>query len=86
MSYKEKFVQMNKEARATWAVAEILIVYWWIAGFGTADIDYTLFQMPGWFVLSSFGVWILSIVLVWGLTAKVFQDFSLDDEDETSKE
>ncbi|MDR1977771.1 MAG: YhdT family protein [Synergistaceae bacterium] len=87
MSYKEKFVQMNKEAKATWIVAAILIAYWWIAGFGTAGMDYTIFHMPGWFVLSNFGVWILSIVLVWVLTAKVFEDFSLeDDEDETTKE
>ena len=85
MSYKEKFIQMNKEARATWNVAEILIVFWWVAGIGTADIDYTIFQMPGWFVLSNFGVWILSVVLVWWLTVAVFKDFSLED-DETTKE
>ncbi|GHS97988.1 hypothetical protein AGMMS50276_18980 [Synergistales bacterium] len=87
MSYKEKFIQMNKEAKSTWIVTAILIAYWWIAGFGTAGMDYTILQMPGWFVLSSFGVWILSIVLVWGLTVKVFKDFSLeDDEDETTRE
>ncbi|MDR1376092.1 MAG: YhdT family protein [Synergistaceae bacterium] len=86
MSYREKFIQMNKEAKATWIVAGILIAFWWIAGFGTAGMDYTLFQMPGWFVLSCFGVWILSIALVWLLTTKVFLDFSLEDDDETEKE
>jgi uncharacterized membrane protein YhdT len=85
MSYREKFIQMNKEAKGTWIVAAILMAFWWVAGLGTAGIDYTLFQMPGWFVLSCFGVWILSIVLVWGLTAKVFKNFSLED-DETPKE
>ncbi|MDR1378230.1 MAG: YhdT family protein [Synergistaceae bacterium] len=85
MSYREKFIQMNKEAKATWIVTAILIAFWWIAGFGTASIDYTLFYMPGWFVLSNFGIWILSIVLVWVLTVKVFKDFSLEDE-ETTKE
>ena len=88
MSYKEKFIQMNKEAKGTWIVALILIVFWWAAGFGTAHIDYTIFQMPGWFVVSCFGVWILSIVLVWVLTVRVFKDFSLEDDDDevTGKE
>ena len=82
MSYRDKFIQMNKEAKATWVVAAILIVFWWIAGFGTSWIDYTIFQMPGWFVLSCFGVWFLSIALVTALVTKVFKDFSLDDEDD----
>ena len=82
MSYREKFVQMNKEAKATWIVMAILIVFWWIAGFGTSRIDYTIFNMPGWFVLSCFGVWILSIILVTALTTKVFKNFSLEDEDD----
>jgi uncharacterized membrane protein YhdT len=85
MSYREKFIQMNKEAKATWIVAVILIAFWWIAGFGTAGMDYTLFLMPGWFVLSCFGIWTLSIALVWFLTVKVFRDFSLED-DKTGKE
>lgn len=80
MTYKEKFIQMNKEAKATWIVAAILIAFWWIAGFGTAGIDYTIMQMPGWFVVSCFGVWILSIVLVWFLATRIFQDFSLEDD------
>jgi uncharacterized membrane protein YhdT len=86
MSYREKFIQMNREAKATWIVTAILIAFWWIAGFGTAGLDYTLFGMPGWFVLSSFGVWILSILLVWGLTVTVFRDFSLEDDDEMEQE
>lgn len=80
MTYKEKFIQMNKEAKATWIVAAILIAFWWIAGFGTSGMDYTIFHMPGWFVVSCFGVWILSIVLVSFLATKVFKDFSLEDE------
>ena len=85
MSYREKFIQMNKEARATWDVMVILIAFWWIASFGTAHIDYTIFHMPGWFVVSCFGVWILSIILVAYLTRNVFKDFSLED-DEPAKE
>jgi uncharacterized membrane protein YhdT len=85
MSYREKFVQMNKEAKATWIVMAILIAFWWIASFGTSWIDYTIFHMPGWFVVSCVGSWILSIALVVFLVKKVFKDFSLDDEDEEVK-
>ena len=82
MSYREKFVQMNKEAKATWIVMAIIIAFWWIAAFGTYQIDYTIFHMPGWFVLSCLGVWVLSIIMVTVLTTKVFKNFSLEDDDE----
>ena len=85
MSYREKFIQMNKEAKATWIAAAVLIAFWWLAGFGTSRFDYPIFQMPGWFVLSCFGVWILSIVLVTLLSTLVFKDFNLED-DEPAKE
>jgi len=81
MSYREKFIQMNKEAKATWLAAAALIAFWWVAAFGTYRIEYTIFSMPGWFVLSCFGVWILSIVLVFVLTTKVFKNFSLEDDE-----
>lgn len=84
MSYKEKFVQMNKEAKATWVVVFIIIAFWWITGFGLYAVmpDATIMYMPVWFVVSCFGSWILSIILVWVLTSKVFKNFNLDDEDE----
>jgi uncharacterized membrane protein YhdT len=82
MSYRQKFIQMNREARATWIAAAVLIAYWWIAGFGASHFDFTLFQMPGWFVLSCFGVWLLSIVLTVFLVTRVFRDFSLEDEED----
>ena len=81
MSYRDKFIQMNKEAKATWLVAAVLIAFWWIAAFGVARIDFTILNMPGWFVVSCFGVWILSIILVSVLVTKVFKNFSLEDED-----
>jgi len=84
MSYKEKFIQMNKEAKATWIVAGIIIVFWFISGFGVYELapEATIFFMPAWFVLSCFGSWILSIVLVVYLVKKVFKDFDLDDDEE----
>ncbi len=83
MSYKEKFVQMNKEAKATWIAAAVIIIFWWLAGFGVYGAfgtELKIFGMPAWFVLSCFGSWILSVVLVAFLIKAVFKDFSLDDE------
>jgi uncharacterized membrane protein YhdT len=88
MSYKEKFVQMNKEATATWIVAAIVIIFWWIAGFGVYEMvgsQWTILGMPAWFMLSCFGSWILAMVLVVFLTKKVFKDFDLDEEEKEEK-
>ena len=82
MSYREKFIQMNKEAKATWIVMAVLIAFWWITAFGMAGLDYTIFHMPAWFVVSCFGVWFLSIIMVVFLVTKVFKDFNLEDDDE----
>ena len=84
LSYKEKFIQMNKEARATWIIAAIIIIFWWIGGFGVYNLfgdDFFLFSMPAWFVISCFGSWILSVLLVLFLIKKVYKDFELEDND-----
>lgn len=89
MTYKEKFIQMNKEAKATWIAAAIIIVYWFLSGFGVYAIwgaEWTILGMPAWFVLSCFGSWILSMVLVALMVKKVFKDFDLDEEDIGKKE
>lgn len=89
MTYKEKFIQMNKEAKATWIAAAVIIVYWFLSGFGVYAIwgaEWTILGMPAWFVLSCFGSWILSMVLVALMVKKVFKDFDLDEEDIGKKE
>ncbi len=84
MSYRDKFIQMNKEAKATWIIAFIIIAYWFISGFGVYKMapKAMILNMPAWFVLSCFGSWILSMVLVGIITKTVFKDFNLDDDDE----
>lgn len=84
MSYKEKFIQMNKEAKACWIVAIIIIVFWFVAGFGIYAVapDAQLFNAPLWFIISCFGSWILSMILVPILVKTSYKDFNLDDEDE----
>ena len=84
-SYKEKFVQMNKEAKMTWIFTAIVIIFWWIAGFGVYKIcgpEWTIIGMPAWFVLSCFGSWFLSIAVMVYLVKFVCKDFDLDDEEE----
>lgn len=80
LSYREKFVQMNREAKATWMTAAVLILFWWLAAFGTARLDYTIFYMPGWFVTSCIGTYLLSVALVYFLIKRIFVDFDLDEE------
>lgn len=83
MSYKEKFVQMNKEAKATWIAAAIIIVFWWVTGFGIYAVNgasSTILGMPAWFMISCFGSWFLAIALVVFLVKKVFVDFDLDED------
>ena len=89
MTYQEKFIQMNKEAKATWIVAAIIIVYWFLSGFGVYAVwgaEWTILGMPAWFVLSCFGSWILSMVLVALMVKKVFKDFDPEEEDIGKKE
>lgn len=83
MSYKEKFIQMNKEAKATWIAAAIVIVFWWVTGFGiyaAVGSSVTILGMPAWFMVSCFGSWFLAIALVIFLIKKVFVDFDLNEE------
>jgi uncharacterized membrane protein YhdT len=82
MDYRAKHKQMNREARATLIACAVVMAFWWAAGFALSRFDFTVFHLPGWFVVASFGSWFLSIGLVCILLKKVFINFSLDDEDE----
>ena len=76
---------MNKEAKATWIVAAVIIIFWWVGGFGVYNLfgeDFFIFSMPAWFVISCFGSWILSVVLVIFLIKNVYTDFDLEDNSE----
>lgn len=84
MSEKEKFIQMNKEAKATWIAGFIVMVFWWVSGFGIYKIwgsEWTILGIPAWVIISCFGSWILSIILVTFLVKKVFKDFDLKEEE-----
>lgn len=80
---KEKFIQMNKEAKATWIVGFIIMIFWFVTGFGIYAVapDWQICYMPAWMVISCIGSWILSIVGVVYLVKCVFKDFDLNEED-----
>jgi uncharacterized membrane protein YhdT len=82
MNDKEKHGIMRREAVASLIAAALVMVFWWAAGFGLARVDFTLFYMPGWFVISCFGSWLLSIGLVIFLITRVFKNFNLEDDGE----
>lgn len=85
LSYEEKFIQMNKEAKATWILGVIVFLVWLIGGFGVYSVvgsDWMLFNMPAWFVLGTFGAWLTAIVGVLFLTKKVFVEFDLESDEE----
>jgi uncharacterized membrane protein YhdT len=81
MTYREKFVQMNREAAATGGAVALIAAFWWISAFALEKADFTLFSMPGWFVVSCAGTLILSVCAAVFLVKKVYKNFSLQDED-----
>ena len=89
LSYKEKFIQMNKEAKATWIVGLISFIVWLAGGFGVyllAGNSWTILGLPAWFVLGSFGCWFVGIIGVVYLLKFVFKDFDLGDDEEDINE
>ena len=83
MKRSEKFRQANREAKATVLATAAVIVFWWIAGFGLADVNVSYLHTPLWVWGGCLGTWIFAILVTLFLTKKVFVDFDLDDEEET---
>lgn len=88
LTYKEKFIQINKEAKATWYVGAITFIVWLVGGFGIylmVGNEWTILRMPAWFVIGTFGSWIVSVIGVQFIIKKVFKNFSLDENKEEGK-
>ena len=82
-SEKEKFKIVKREAIFTGIALIALIIFWFIAGFGTASLDIKIFHLPLWAILGTIGVWIFAIVISFILSRKLFTDMDLgggDDE------
>ena len=83
MKRSEKFRQANREANATVIATAAVIAFWWIAGFGLADVNVSYLHTPLWVWGGCLGTWIFAVLVTLFLTKKVFVDFDLDDEEET---
>ncbi len=82
MTTREKFQQINKEAKATLLVLLLVVLFWTISGIGVSRLNITIFHTPLWAITGCIGTWIFSVVAVWVLVKKVFKNFDLEEEEE----
>jgi len=81
MSYKDKFVQMDKEARASLIGVLITLAWFWIIPVALNGSGKTIAGMPAWYVVGAFGTFIVSIIVSIVLAKFVFVDFELDEDE-----
>lgn len=82
MNNYEKYRQVRKEAAATGLLLLILIAAWIAAGFGLADVRVEFFHLPLWVWTATIGFWLFAILGVKLLTATVFVDMSLEEDED----
>jgi len=78
----EKFSLIRREAIYTGLALVGLIIFWLIAGFGTASSEIKIFHLPLWAVLGSIGVWFVAIAISAILSKILFKDVDLGGEDD----
>lgn len=81
MNRKEKFDQVNKEAKAVGIGLILIIVFWIAAGFGVSCLNINIGHTPLWVITGCVGTWVFAILLVTWMVKKVFKDFDLDEEE-----
>ena len=74
----QKFKIVKREAVYTGIALIALIIFWLIAGFGTASLDIKIFHLPLWSFLGTIGVWIFAIIISFVLIKKLFKDIDLE--------
>lgn len=77
MSDAQKFSLVKREAIYTGLALCGLIIFWLIAGFGTATSDAKIFHLPLWAVLGTVGVWLVAIAISFVLSKILFRDVEL---------
>ena len=81
MNEAQKFSLVKREAIYTGLALVGLIIFWLIAGFGTASSDVKIFHLPLWAVLGSIGVWLVAILISAVLSKILFKDVDLGGDD-----
>ena len=82
LSGAQKFSLVSREAIYTGLALIGLIIFWLVAGFGTASVDVKIFHLPLWAVLGTVGVWIVAILISALLSQKLFTDMDLEGDDD----
>ncbi len=77
MSDAQKFSLVRREAIYTGLALCGLIIFWLVAGFGTASLDVKIFHLPLWAVLGTVGVWLVAIFISAILSKILFKDIDL---------
>ena len=79
----QKFSLVRREAIYTGFALIGLIIFWFLAGFGTADSGIKIFHLPLWAILGTIGVWLFAIVISAILSKILFKNVDLGgDNDE----
>ncbi|MBQ6297486.1 MAG: YhdT family protein [Selenomonadaceae bacterium] len=81
MSDAQKFSLVRCEAIYTGIALIGLIIFWLIAGFGTASSEIKIFHLPLWALLGSVGVWFVAILISAVLSKVLFKDIDLGGDD-----
>ena len=82
LSDAQKFSLVRREAIYTGLALAGLIIFWLIAGFGTASLDVKICHVPLWAVLGTVGVWLVAILISFVLSRVLFKDVDLGGEDD----
>ena len=82
MSDAQKFSLVRREAIYTGLALVGLIIFWFIAGFGTSSLEIRIFHVPLWAILGSIGVWFVAILISAILSKKLFRDIDFGGEDD----
>lgn len=81
MLYRERMRQANKEAKVTVIGVAIVILCWFIFGFGLYNVDIVIFSTPLWIIMGCVGTWVVAMVVSIFLATKVIEDCPLDEDD-----
>lgn len=80
MTYREKLLQADREAKTAVVGLVLTIVVWLVCGIGLSGLDVKVFGTPLWILGGTLGTWTFSIVVAVVLGKRVFVDFDLDDD------
>ncbi len=84
MTYREKLLQADREAKAAVVCLVLTIVVWLVCGIGLSGLDVKVYGTPLWIIGGTLGTWAFSIVVAVVLGKRVFVDVDLDDDASSS--